>query len=297
MTATSDSCRMFRRPLGRASSMVLLLMLPGCSDLGVLAPAGEVAERQWAHLSEIFLWMLVVIVPLFVALPVILWRYRLDGPGRHRPRWAFSWPLEFLLWGVPLVVVSVLAWNLWNETLELDPYKTIGAGDVLKIDVIAYDWKWLFVYPVENLALVDLLVLPTGRPVELRLTSATALQAFSVPRLGGQIYAMPGMTTRFNLRTDAAGQFEGLNTQYNGRHFARQRFEVNVLNPGGFAAWANATRKAPPLDQAAMRRLEKPGVLDAPLAFGSVPHDPFAQAVGSHGSQHLADSVREAGDG
>ncbi|QFT96004.1 putative quinol oxidase subunit 2 precursor [Roseovarius sp. THAF8] len=87
-----------------------------------------------------------------------------------------------------------------------------------------------------------------GLPVELRLTSGTALQAFSVPRLGGQIYAMPGMASRFNLRADAEGQFAGLNTQYNGAQFARQHFVAEAVAPADFDAWTATAQAAPPLD-------------------------------------------------
>jgi len=245
----------------------------------MLHPAGEVAARQKAHLSEIFLWMMIVILPLFLALPFIIWRYRIGGGGRYTARWNFSWPLEIVLWGVPLAVVCVLGWNLWHETAKMDPYAPVGTGDVLRIDAIAYDWKWLFLYREADVASADRLVLPVGRPVELRLTSATALQAFSVPRLGGQIYAMPGMASRFNLRAEATGRFEGLNTQYNGAHFARQRFVAEAMTPAAFEDWIAATGEAPPLDAEALVGLSEPGVLEAPLAFGTVPGDPFQETV------------------
>lgn len=280
-----------RRAAGAVAALALLL-LSGCAEAGVLHPAGEVAARQKAHMTEIFLWMLVVIVPLFVALPVVAWRYRLGGRGRYAPRWNFSWTLEIVLWGVPLVVVCVLGWNLWRETSRMDPYDTLGTGEVLRIEAIAYDWKWLFVYREAGVASADRLVLPVGRPVELRLTSATALQAFSVPRLGGQIYAMPGMASRFNLRADKAGRFEGLNTQYNGAHFARQRFVAEAVAPDEFQDWIAAARAAPPLDAGAIAQLAEPGVLEAPRSFGSVAGDPFEETV-----KRLTAGKAPAGDG
>ncbi|MBN8189752.1 hypothetical protein JF540_23985 [Salipiger thiooxidans] len=197
----------------------------------------------------------------------------------YAARWNFSWSLEIVLWGVPGAVVCVLGWNLWHETVKMDPYAPVGIGEVLQIDAIAYDWKWLFLYRDAGVASADRLVLPTGRPVELRLTSATALQAFSVPRLGGQIYAMPGMASRFNLRADVAGRFEGLNTQYNGPHFARQRFVAEAVPPRAFESWIDATRAAPPLNAEALARLAEPGVLEAPVAFGGIAGDPFRETV------------------
>lgn len=264
---------------GRLAGLAGIALLSGCIESGVLHPAGEVAARQRDHLMTIILWMLPVIVPVFLALPLIAWRYRIGGRGCYSSRWSFSWPIEVLLWGLPVVVVCVLGWNLWRQTVSMDPYRAVGPGEVLRIDAIAYDWKWLFVYRHAGVASADRLVLPVGRPVELRLTSGTALQAFSVPRLGGQIYAMPGMASRFNLRADAEGQFAGLNTQYNGAQFARQHFVAEAVAPAAFDAWLATAQAAPPLDAGTLARLAEPGVLDAPMAFGRVEGDPFDETV------------------
>lgn len=262
-----------------SAGLALAFVLPGCAEVGLLAPSGEVAVRQWSHLSSIFFWMLVVIVPIFLALPVIVWRYRLGGRGPYTPRWNFSWTLEALIWGVPLVVVSVLSWNLWRETIAMDPYRPIGSGEVLRIDAIGYDWKWLFIYPEQNVAAANRLVLPVGRPVEVRVTSATALQAFSVPRLGGQIYAMPGMASQFNLRADSEGRYKGLNTQYNGEHFARQNFTVEAMPEDAFEEWVETTKASPVLDAAALAALAEPGVLESPMTFGKFAGELFLTVV------------------
>ena len=69
----------------------------------------------------------------------------------------------------------------------------------IRIEVVSLDWKWLFIYPDQEVAAVNELVVPIGTPVEFMLTSATVMNAFFVPQLGSQIYTMPGMTTHLNL--------------------------------------------------------------------------------------------------
>ena len=274
-------CRSGINRIGRSSLLVVaVLTLAACAgDRGVLSPTGIVAERQLAHLQSILLWMLPVVVPIFVALPLVLWRNRLGGPGRYTPKWEFSWGLEVFVWGVPAIVVSVLSWNLWTETIDLDPYKPAGSGAVLQVDAIALDWKWLFVYPALGVATADRLVLPADRPVQFRLTSGTVLQSFAIPRIGGQIYAMPGMVTEYNLHTGAPGQARGLNMQYNGENFADQSFAVQTMDPAAFDAWLEETRGAPPLDASAIARLSARDTLERPLAFGAVTGDPLDGVV------------------
>ena len=274
---------MARRAVGSAG---LLLLPAGCLPRdGLLAPAGGVASRQSQHMVEILLWMVPVILPIFVALPLILWRHRLRGPGRYMPDWEFSWPLEAAIWGVPAVVVTILGWNLWTETRQMDPYAPLGT-DPVEIGAVAYDWKWLFLYP-DGPATADLLVLPEEAAARLRMTSATVLQSFAVPRIGGQIYAMPGMATEFNLATGAPGRFEGRNMQYNGTGFPRQNFEMRVLSRAAYDAWLAEARDAPALDAAALEELARAAPLAAPQVWGRVEGDPFAAAMarghGGHG--------------
>lgn len=270
--------------IGWAFSAVGLAALPGCGPAGdgFLAAAGPVAEAQREHFLSIAAWMLVVILPLLIALPVVLWRYRLrHGSGRYAPDWAADRTLELLIWGVPVVVVAVLGWNLWRGTLALDPYRPVaGQGAPLEVRVVAMDWKFLFIYPEQGIATVDELRLPLGRPVRFRLTSQTAMQSFIVPRLGGQIYAMAGMVTEINLRADRAGEFTGLNAQYNGRGFAAQKFRVVSLPPDRFADWVADTRSGGGrLDWPRYMDLASPAIEPEALRFGSVEKGLFDRVV------------------
>ncbi len=157
--------------------------------------------------GERHLFIILAVVLAFVAGPVLIltplfaWRYRL-GAGRHapfEPKWAFSWPLEAFIWLPPLAIVIGLAFLLWPDTHRLDPYAPVpGEGPPLRIQVVALDWKWLFIYPDERLASVNELDAPVGRPIHLELTSATVMQSLLLPRLAGQIYAMAGMRPRLS---------------------------------------------------------------------------------------------------
>lgn len=236
-----------------------------------LDPAGPVAAAQAGHFGFVTLVMLAVIAPLFIVLPAVLWRYRRGGGrGRHRPDWDGDRRLEAVIWGVPAVALAVLGVQLWRQTMALDPAAPLGP-DPLRVEVVALDWKFLFLYPDLGVAAVDLLALPQGRATRLTLTSASVMQSLQIPRLGGQIYAMGGMATELNLSADAVGSYEGRNTQFNGRGFDGQRFETRVMTPERFDAWLAETRAAPALSAEAYAALEQPSEPEAPQVFSTFP--------------------------
>jgi cytochrome o ubiquinol oxidase subunit 2 len=224
------------------------LLLAGCSGdthLSFLDPQGPVAADQFRHLVEV----LAVLVG-FVAIPVsvvtlwILFRYRYAAKSsRYTPEWDFYGPLEIACWAGPAVIVGILAIMVWRDTQALDPYKPLASDQpALRVQVIGYDWKWLFIYPDQGIASIGMLALPAGRPVALQVTSATVMQSFHIPALGSQIYAMGGMVTKLNLQADQPGRSLGENTMYNGDGFYQQRFTADAMTQEAFDEWVSKVR-------------------------------------------------------
>jgi cytochrome o ubiquinol oxidase subunit II len=187
--------------------------------------------------------LLIVVAPVLVVTPFFAWRYRYGGAARYTPKWSFSWPLEIAIWGIPLAIVVVLAVWLWQNTFALDPYTPLAAaGPPVRIEVIGYDWKWLFIYPDLGIASMGEMAFPAQRPLSLELTSGTVVESLLIPSLGGQIYAMPGRVTRLHLEADRPGLFQGQNQQFNGDGYFEQHFLARALTPTGFQAWVARVR-------------------------------------------------------
>ncbi len=66
------------------------------------------------------------------------------------------------------------------------------------------NWKWLFIYPEQQIATVNEIALPVNRPVKFLVTSDTAMNSFFIPQLGSQVYAMAGMENR--LKSHGSGR-------------------------------------------------------------------------------------------
>jgi cytochrome o ubiquinol oxidase subunit II len=244
-----------RQSQGMVLSLLLLLLplLTACSDerSSFLNPAGPIAAAQRTHLIEVVAWTMIAVLPVFILVPLILWRYRYSNKkARYAPGWQFSAVLDLVMWMVPLVIVSVLSMLLWKSTRELDPYQPIASVEApLEVQVVGLNWKWLFIYPEQGIATVNELAIPVGASVSLELTTDTVMQSFIIPALAGQIYAMPGMRTRLHVLADAPGRLEGENTQFNGVGFTTQKFSVLAQTSADFAAWIATVKKlGVPLD-------------------------------------------------
>lgn len=265
-------------------AMLPLFLLSGCDalKLGVMNHAGPIAASQW------HLYVIVAIVLIFVAGPVLLltplvaWHYRLSNKkSAFTPKWDFSWTLEGLIWIPPIGIVIGLGVVLWNYTHVLDPYRPIASEQpALEVQAVALDWKWLFIYPDQRIAVINQLAIPVGRPVHVSLTSGTVMQALLIPQLAGQIYAMAGMTTQLNLAASRAGTYRGENTQFNGTGFQNEKFNVLALSPPDYDRWVASVRaSAHPLDATAYAGLFKESSPPQPIVFSSVPQRLFQRIL------------------
>ncbi|MBB3810476.1 cytochrome o ubiquinol oxidase subunit 2 [Pseudochelatococcus contaminans] len=263
----------YAQPAGVASGPV--------SARGFMDPTGPVAETQLHHFGVIIAIMMLVLVPIFIAIPIILIRYRRGGKGAYTPKWEFNSVVETIIWGFPVVIVAFLGIALWNYTFKLDPYRPLG-DDPLEVEVVMLDWKFLFLYPQQGIATVDYLAIPEGRAVSLRLTSGTVMQSFIIPQLAGQIYAMAGMQTKLNILADTKGHYIGRNTQYNGNGFASQSFTTAVVTSDEFNAWAEAQRAAGnPLDWEAYVALAQPSITYEPAFYSAFEPGLFDRVIAS----------------
>ena len=224
---------------------VAVLLLGACASethLSFLDAQGPVADAQRWHFYWVLAIMTVLVAgPIFLLTPFWAWRYRYGAKNsRYTPNWKFSRTLELMSWGGPIIIVAILAVFVWRDAHKLDPYKPLASDQpALRVQVIGYDWKWLFIYPDEGIASIGTLAMPVGRPVAMHLTSATVMQSFFIPALGSQIYAMGGMDTQLNLEASKPGRSLGENTMYNGDGFHLQKFTAVAMSPAQFKAWVS----------------------------------------------------------
>jgi cytochrome o ubiquinol oxidase subunit II len=247
------------------------LLLASCQ--GVLDPQGPIASAERLLLINSTAIMLVVVIPVIVATLAFAWWYRASNTRATRSLdESYEGRVEFVVWSIPALTVILLGGVIWIGSHQLDPRAPLpGKSDPLRVDVVALDWKWLFIYPDQGVATVNQLVIPTGTPVQFRLTSATVMNSFFVPQLGSQIYAMGGMITHLHLLADNPGEFRGFSANFSGDGFSWMRFIVKSVPAADFNAWvAQARGTGSGLDDASYAELAKPSQDVPPTTYRSV---------------------------
>jgi cytochrome o ubiquinol oxidase subunit 2 len=268
------------------SGSLALLFLSGCKEhfIGMLNPKGIIAYEQRKLFFDTLALMLIVVLPIIIMSITFVYHYQVSHRTRdYKPNWGHNFYLEVLWWGIPCVIILALGIMTWKKTHELDPYRPI-AGQSQKpmlIQVIALPWKWLFIYPQQNIATVNYLEIPLGQQVEYWITTDNVpMSAFFIPQLGSQIYAMAGMRTRLHLLANESGVYDGLNTQYNGNGFSDMHFEVHVVEPQELQKWFMEVKKSPVgLTDAAYHQLLYPSMADKPKLFSGVQNDLFDKVI------------------
>src|SRR6266404_1890377 len=258
------------------------VVVASCRQVGVLDPQGPIAAQELLLLINSTAIMLVVVVPVVLATLAFAWWYRSSNPRASRSLdESYEGRTEFVIWSIPALIVILLGGVIWIGSHQLDPRAPIPAdAKPLRVDVVALDWKWLFIYPDQGVAAVNQLVVPVGTPIQFRLTSATVMNSFFIPQLGSQIYTMGGMTTHLNLLADEPGEYPGFSANYSGAGFAEMRFIAKAVPAGDFDAWVTQVRgTGSTLDDAGYAALAKPSIAVPPGTYRSVEPNLFERII------------------
>jgi cytochrome o ubiquinol oxidase subunit 2 len=258
------------------------MLAASCQPAGVLDPQGPIASSELLLLLNSTAIMLIVVVPVILATLTFAWWYRSSNPRASRSSdESYEGRLEFVVWSIPALIVILLGGVIWIGAHQLDPRAPIPKNaHPLRVDVVALDWKWLFIYPDQGIAAVNQLVIPAGTPVKFRLTSATVMNSFFIPQLGSQIYTMGGMTTHLNLLADKPGEYSGFSANFSGDGFSEMRFIAKAVPAGDFNGWVRQVRgTGAALDDARYAQLAKPGKAVPPTTYRSVEPKLFERIV------------------
>ncbi len=259
----------------------LTVLLSGC-QLALLHPDGKIAAAETRILIEASLIMLIVVVPALLLTLVIAWRYSVKRESaKYSPEFSHSLLLESIWWGIPCIIIIILGVITWVSTHNLDPYRPMqDKVKPMEIDAIALNWKWLFIYPKENIATVNYINFPVNTPVEFMITSDAPMNSFQIDQLAGQIYAMAGMRTRIHMMASKPGKYRGLSTNYSGAGFADMTFTADVGSKEDFEKWVEQVKESRQhLSLEEYGKLEKDSINDPVMYFSTAARHIFDFAI------------------
>lgn len=249
----------------------------------VAQPQGVIARSELDLILTNIHLMLLVVVPTFICLFLVVWRYRSkNAKAKYEPEKSHRAFKEVILWVIPASVVAVMATITWNKTHELDPYQPLSS-DVkpLTIQVVALDWKWLFIYPEQGIATLNYVQFPERTPINFKLCAdGSPMNSFWIPQLSGQIYAMTGMITPLHIMADGQGVYAGRAAEINGEGYADMTFVAESTSPSDFEDWIKKVKRSQlKLTYPVYDSLAKPAVNQERALYSYVEEDLFDKVV------------------
>lgn len=210
-------------------------------NVEILNPKGPIAQQERNLMYFALALSLFVVVPVFSMTIFFAWKYReTNTRAVYKPEWDRNIYAETLWWGIPTLLILILSIVAWNSSHTLDPYRPlVSKNAAITIQVVALDWKWLFIYPQQNIATVNYVEFPNQTPINFEITSDAPMNSFWIPQLAGQIYAMPGMSTELHLMAYGNGTYRGSSANISGVGFAGMHFVVRSTSQPNFQKWVN----------------------------------------------------------
>lgn len=246
--------------VARRTAIAAAGLLGGCSMV-LFNPQGDIGVQEKNLILIALGLMLLVVIPVIALTLFFAWRYRESNTrATYAPKWSHSTAIEVVVWSIPCVIVVTLAVLIWRTTHSLDPYRPIESQTrPVRVDVVALNWKWLFIYPDYGVASVNQLAIPVDTPVDFRITAQSLMNSFFVPALGSQVYAMAGMQTQLHLIANRPGVYAGRSAAFSGPGFSDMHFDTLATSRADFDAWIARAKASPlSLDKAAYGVLAQP---------------------------------------
>ncbi len=241
---------------------LLFTCLYRSGGLTVLEPGGRIASLQKDLMITTTGLMMIVVIPVLIMTVFISWKYRFGNKkADYKPDWSHSTFAESIWWGLPCLIILALSVLTWIGTHDMDPFKPLeDKKKPLTIQVVSLQWKWLFLYPEYGIACVNELHFPENTPIRFVITSDAPMNSFWIPKMGSQIYAMPGMRTEVNLIADEKGNFRGSSANLSGEGFSKMVFTAVSESDADFQSWVEATKHSPnALTLDTYKKLAEPG--------------------------------------
>lgn len=216
----------------------------------IISPTSASSVMGFANLTDLLFTVLAVPVALFVWVFVFysLVAFRVKAPATGRvedledgpPLEAKPW--QQILW---LLVTATLAIFLvgWG-TFGFYRQTTDPPANPLLVKVIGQQWTWTYSYPSLGVQ-SHVLVLPVGRPVDLRITSGDVVHGFFVHGLGVSMNANPGRWVDAPIVTPTRiGNLTARCIELCGLYHTYMWTEVRVVSAASFASWVSSQRGA-----------------------------------------------------
>jgi cytochrome c oxidase subunit II len=245
--ATVAAVRRPSAPWRLFATAVAALAAGGCDlpGFGAPDPKAEQGESIFSLWQGFFVTAIGVGLLVWGLLVFVIVRYRRRDdtiPGQS----PYNIPIEILYTVAPILLVAVLfGFSVATE----DSATRVSNDPVARIEVIGFQWSWQFAYPDEDIVITGEpgeppeMVIPVGRPVDLRLVSADVNHSFWVPDFLSKRDLIPGVDNQITVTPTETGSYVGRCAEFCGLDHWAMNYTVRVVPEDEYEAWLDDQRE------------------------------------------------------
>ncbi|MGZ4989810.1 MAG: cytochrome c oxidase subunit II, partial [Methylobacter sp.] len=233
--------------------VIALLSMAGCNgQQSAFSGLGPVSSRV-----TLLIWIMFIGAALITALVCVLLLISIAGPAAWRDKLATE--KSIVLGGIAFPIVTLTALLIYGFLILKAGGTLAQAEDPVRISMIGEQWWWRVIYRHDDghtTESANELRIPTGRPIEIELSTADVIHSFWIPAYAGKIDMIPGRTNTLHFSADKPGIVTGQCAEYCGGAHALMSFYTIAMTLSDYDAWlANERMNAKPASQSEGGRL------------------------------------------
>lgn len=211
-----------------------LLIIAGCDGRqSAFTALGPVSSR-----IALLTWIMFIGAAFITLLICALMVISIAGPADWRHKLTSE---KSIVWGGMVFPVVTLTALLIYGFLVLKAGGTLAqAENPVHISVIGEQWWWRVIYRHDDghtTESANELRIPTGRPIEIELSTADVIHSFWIPAYAGKVDMVPGRTNILHFVADKPGTVTGQCAEYCGGAHALMSFYTVAMTPSDYDAW------------------------------------------------------------
>lgn len=218
----------------RLNLVIALTTLAGCGgEQSAFAGLGPVSSR-----ITLLMWIMFIAAVLITALICLLILVSIVGPARWRQK--LTTEKVVVLGGIVFPVVTLSILLIYGFMMLRVGENLVNAENPLRISVVGERWWWRVIYRHDDghtTESANEVRIPTGRPIEIELSTADVIHSFWVPAYAGKVDMIPGRINRLHLIADKPGVVRGQCAEYCGGAHALMAFYAVAMLPADYDGW------------------------------------------------------------
>lgn len=217
-----------------AFCVTALLIIAGCDGgQSAFTGLGPVSSR-----IALLTWIMFIGAALITLLICALMLIAIAGPAGWRHNLTRE---KTIVWGgIVFPVVTLTALLVYGFLVLKAGGELVRAENPVRISVVGEQWWWRVIYRHDDGRTTESaneLRIPTGRPVEVELSTADVVHSFWIPAYAGKVDMIPGRINTLHFVADKPGVVSGQCAEYCGGAHALMSFYTMAMTPSDYDAW------------------------------------------------------------